>query len=101
MYFNGEVPEGKEIHHTCSDKTCVNPIHLIAVTHAENTRAKKSTKLSPQKVLEIMALYVSGMPQREIADMFGVAQMTISQTVRGERWKDLSVAPVIAPQTED
>lgn len=32
----GEVPRGKEIHHTCGTRCCVNPDHLTAVTHAEN-----------------------------------------------------------------
>ena len=32
----GEIPQGLEIDHLCSVKACVKPIHLEAVTHAEN-----------------------------------------------------------------
>lgn len=34
----GEIPEGKELDHLCGIKHCVNPEHLQAVSHLENTR---------------------------------------------------------------
>lgn len=33
----GSKPEGTELDHTCRVKSCVNPKHLEAVTHKENT----------------------------------------------------------------
>lgn len=36
-HFKGEIPDGKEIDHLCSQRECVNPVHLEAVTHKENT----------------------------------------------------------------
>lgn len=34
----GEIPEGKEIDHRCRNRSCINPQHLEAVTHAINTK---------------------------------------------------------------
>jgi hypothetical protein len=37
-YFNGKVPEGKELDHLCRNRSCVNPFHLEPVSHVENMR---------------------------------------------------------------
>jgi hypothetical protein len=36
--INGPVPFGKELHHTCSTTSCINPSHLIAVSRASHVR---------------------------------------------------------------
>jgi len=33
----GQIPEGFQVDHTCHNRTCVNPAHLRAVTHKQNT----------------------------------------------------------------
>lgn len=35
---NGPIPEGRQIDHTCWEKSCVNVDHLRAITHSENQR---------------------------------------------------------------
>jgi hypothetical protein len=35
----GEIPEGFEIDHVCCTRTCVKPLHLTAMTHADNWQA--------------------------------------------------------------
>lgn len=34
----GFIPEGKELHHICNNRLCVNPSHLIAVTRQEHRK---------------------------------------------------------------
>ena len=36
LLFVGPIPEGKELHHICGMRPCVNPAHLRPVTHKEN-----------------------------------------------------------------
>lgn len=35
-HLKGPTPTGRELDHTCRNKTCVNPMHLEAVTHLIN-----------------------------------------------------------------
>ena len=35
-YYNGKIPDKKEMDHLCRNTTCVNPQHLEPVTHREN-----------------------------------------------------------------
>lgn len=32
----GPIPDGKHLHHTCENRICVNPAHLIPVTRREH-----------------------------------------------------------------
>ncbi len=35
-WFRGEIPAGYLPHHVCEQKACVNPDHLVLVTHSEH-----------------------------------------------------------------
>ncbi len=42
--FRGEVPVGKELHHLCRIKHCVNPHHLEPLTYVEHRHRHAKTR---------------------------------------------------------
>lgn len=86
----GLIPDGLEIDHVCRNTLCVNPDHLEAVTHAENSRRKPSTKLSIEMVSEIREkLNAGGISKAQLARDYGVARTTISAIYINQNWKDV------------
>lgn len=80
---NGAIPDGLQIDHLCSNRACVNPDHLEAVTSAENTRRGIRTKLTQDLADEIRA---STEHPNVLADRYGVSPATIYNIRAGRRW---------------
>lgn len=38
--FIGPIPDGMDVDHKCNVRHCVSPLHLQAITHADNIRRK-------------------------------------------------------------
>lgn len=99
MLFTGEdIPDGMLICHHCDNPSCVNPRHLFLGTTSDNIRdsLEKGRWPSPcglceDDVREIRRLYKeTDILQREIADLFGIAAMTVSRIVRYRAWAHVS-----------
>lgn len=97
---NGPPPTpDHEAAHSCGNgkQGCVNPLHLLWKTHAQNEADKlehgthqngernKQAKLTEDDVRAIRALQ-GVMPQSQIAEKFNIHQMQVSRIHRRERW---------------
>jgi hypothetical protein len=102
--YRGEIPEGKIILHKCGNTNCVNPSHLEAGTHKENSadtikmgrhyqpdnRGTKATwaKLNEEKVKEIKeAKGGKKGTGTALARKFNVSKSAIYQIWSGDNWK--------------
>jgi len=99
---HGQIPANLVIMHSCDNRLCVNPAHLSVGTQFDNVQdmivksrqtvgsARKDSKLTEAKILEIRAKYSSETySQKDLADEYGVAQMTICNIVRRAVWKHI------------
>jgi len=91
--------------HECDSPPCCNPRHLFEGTHADNSRDmvekgrvqrgedRANSRLTAATVKWIRALYEYADPkptQAELAQLYSVHQMTISDLLRGKTWKHVT-----------
>lgn len=87
--FFGPIPDGLVINHKCSNRACVNPSHLEAVTQAENCRHGAGRKLTALQVKTIKRLHTYkkwGLAKR-LADRYGVSSALVHDIWNGRAWK--------------
>lgn len=93
----GLIRDGLWVLHRCDNPPCVRPDHLFLGTQRENNEdcARKqrgrrigtpTSKLTESDVLQVRSLYEDGLTQRQIAETFGVTQVTISNVIRGRTY---------------
>ena len=64
------IPEGMVRFHTCDNKACLNPLHIVAKTQSENVAyntGKGRTYTTLQEREEMRRLYSEGVPKLTIA----------------------------------
>lgn len=97
---HGLLPKDVLVRHTCDVRMCINDKHLIsgstkdnAVDRKErgrNNTARGETR-SDAKLTQEQVNYIrshSGASQRELAELLGVNQSTVSRIRGGLRWKE-------------
>lgn len=94
---NGPIPDGLLLRHSCDNRRCVNPSHLLPGTYKENVQdaldrgqhrcgeRDPKAKLSNADVATIRADLASGLTGRSLARRFRVEESTISQIKLGRK----------------
>jgi hypothetical protein len=95
---------GVVIRHTCDNSKCINPLHLVAGTTADNVRDRVSrgrsadqtgssnnnAKFTAEQIIELRSLYARGLTlQRELAAKYNVKQSVISNIVNRVTYSDI------------
>lgn len=96
--FNGPIPFGKKVLHTCDVRDCINPEHLFLGDQLDNikdmVRKGRHTRgeshaystLTEDIVRAIRAEHASGAPAAQIARQRQMSYRTVYGIIRRERW---------------
>jgi len=101
--YNGPIPEGKLVRHTCDNRRCCNLKHLILGTHQDNSRdavsrgrivahkgeAHHNSKLTKEDILSIRRLYKDGKSLTELGKDFDVTMQNIYLIVNKKSWSHI------------
>jgi len=98
--FKGHPKKGDVIRHTCDNRLCINPEHLIAGTHADNVRDRVARGRSASgehngraklTASQVRAIYRDKKTSKTtLAKKYGVDRQVIRKIHRGEIWKDVT-----------
>lgn len=99
VLHKGVIASGKLVMHTCDNRVCVNPNHLVIGAHKDNAQDMVSKRrcrygethhkkaLTQAQVSEIRLRYArNDVSQTALAHEYGVSYVTIHQIVTGKRW---------------
>lgn len=93
--FNGKLEDEELVRHTCDNRSCVNPHHLVKGTQAENIYdmwergrqqdySKCLRKLNETQVLEIKN---SKLSRIELSKKLNISVQSIADILNGRYWK--------------
>ena len=103
--FNGEIPDGLWVLHTCDVRICCNPLHLFVGTALDNrkdmlrknrqgmtgARGSKNphTKLTIEKARKIREVYKQGGTSHQLlANEYGVTKRAITMILNNLSWNE-------------
>lgn len=91
------------VRHSCDNRRCVNPDHLLpgdykdnsrdAVERGQQARGERvgTSKLSPENVIDIRQRVRRGETQTSISELYGVSRRAISHIVKGATWAHVNI----------
>ena len=83
---NGPLDDKELVRHTCDNRMCCNPTHLIKGTHKENMQDMKDRDRHGQSAHVIRSwrkLADDGITHAQIAKRFGVGRSTVTEALSG------------------
>lgn len=95
---NGPIPKGKVIMHLCDNTRCINPAHLKAGTHKQNSvdmmkkgRAANGEKNGNGRLTEAIVREIRSSPKahKKFAAKYGVHEETIARIFHRKIWKHI------------
>lgn len=93
---NGPIPKGSVLRHTCDNRYCVNPKHLVLGTHRDNMedmtkrgRQAKGSQISTCVLTEDDVRFIRSSDKSgvELARILGISPVTISRIKRRLTWQ--------------
>jgi hypothetical protein len=96
--FNGPIPKGLLVRHTCDNPTCINPKHLLVGTDADNvldkvTRGRqakgaaiRASTLTESDVYAIRAKAANGVMGKDLAIEYQISGAAISEIINRKSW---------------
>lgn len=100
--FNGRIPDGKVVRHTCHTPRCLAPYHLTTGTSQQNMDDMVAAGRSPRGVNNHKAKLTDGQvrliladtsPVDAIAKRYGVHANTIHRIKDGRNWNHITGLP--------
>jgi hypothetical protein len=86
--FNGPIPHGNELHHTCRRKLCCRIDHLACLTKSEHAALEaRPQKLDESRVISILDRLATGSSRSNVAREFGVSTTTVADVQAGRSWR--------------